>query len=391
MTGVPTHLQHILEQAYPAFSEGEIRRRRAAMEGTMAQFGVDHALIVGAFRVGPAIGWLTGWPVTQQGMLILTPGEMPKLFIQYYNHLPNAREIARDCDVEWGLHVTLPNAIEEIKRRGGGTVGILGSLSVTQLVALKADFGHLVDLGPGYGPLRLVKSDEELDWMRIGAAFSDMGVAALADGLALGMNERQLGDLVERAYIAEGGLNVIHFMGVAAMDDPDCCVPRQYPRTREVRQGDMLSCEITANFWDHGGQVLRSFTIGADPTPLYKDLHDTAEAAFAAIKGVLRAGTHAQEIVDAATLIDEAGFTIYDDLVHGFGGGYLPPILGIPSRPNHPVPDMTLEAGMVLVVQPNVITPDERAGVQTGEALIITEDGTERLHDYPEGLGRIDP
>jgi hypothetical protein len=33
-----------------------------------------------------------------------------------------------------------------------------------------------------------------------------------------------------------------------------------------------------------------------------------------------------------------------------------------------------------VVVHPNVVTPDERAGVQVGELLLVTEKGAERLH-----------
>ena len=36
------------------------------------------------------------------------------------------------------------------------------------------------------------------------------------------------------------------------------------------------------------------------------------------------------------TVIEDAGFTIYDDLMHGFGGGYFPPVLGSRSRPAAP-------------------------------------------------------
>jgi Xaa-Pro aminopeptidase len=50
------------------------------------------------------------------------------------------------------------------------------------------------------------------------------------------------------------------------------------------------------------------------------------------------------------------------------------------------VPDFTFRAGMTVVVQPNVVTPDETAGVQTGELLLVTADGAERLHAVPRGL-----
>src|SRR5256885_3875003 len=91
----------------------------------------------------------------------------------------------------------------------------------------------------------------------------------------------------------------------------------------------------------------------------------------------------------AARVIEDAGFTVYDDLMHGFGGGYFPPVLGSKSRQAGPLPQMTLEAGMTCVVQPNVITPDQKAGVQVGELVLVTETGFERLHRAKRGLFRI--
>jgi len=35
------------------------------------------------------------------------------------------------------------------------------------------------------------------------------------------------------------------------------------------------------------------------------------------------------------------------------------------------------------VIQPNVITADERMGVQVGELVRVTRDGVESLHRYP--------
>lgn len=393
MSQFPERLQGILDQPYPAFSAGEMDRRRHAFGAAMERRGCRHALLRGAFRVGPGIQWLSGWPVTQEAILLLSPGEVPKLYVQYYNHLPHARELAYQCDVEWGGINSLETALDELERRGGcaGALAVLGSFSVTQHAMLAAKANELVDMGRDYGRLRTIKSDEELDWLRIGAGLSDMGVAALPQDLRLGMTERQVGDLVERAYMPRGGVNLIHFFGITEMAKPDCCVPRQFASTRQVAVGDALFCEISANFWDYGGQVLRTFTIGADPTPLYQDLHDVAEAAFEAICGVLKPGARPAEIIEAAAVIEDGGFTIWDDLVHGFGGGYLPPILGCKSRMIEPLPDMTIEAGMVLVVQPNVITTDHRAGVQTGEMLLITETGPERMHAFPPGMRRIDP
>jgi Xaa-Pro aminopeptidase len=104
--------------------------------------------------------------------------------------------------------------------------------------------------------------------------------------------------------------------------------------------------------------------------------------------GALRPGVSARELAIGVRTIEQAGFTFYDDLVHGFGGGYFPPILGTKSRPAGALPDMTLEENMTLVVQPNVITRDQKAGVQVGEMIRVTRTGFELMHSTPRGLFR---
>jgi Xaa-Pro aminopeptidase len=234
--------------------------------------------------------------------------------------------------------------------------------------------------------LRLIKSEEEIDWLRIGAALSDLGLSSLLSGIKPGLTERELGNLVERAYVGEGGTTFIHYIGVTSMADPHICVPPQFHSSRKVKAGDVVFCELSASWWDYSGQVLRSFTVDAEPTPLYRALHETAEAAFDAVTSVMRHGTTMREIIEAAGVIEERGFTIYDDLMHGFGGGYFPPILGSRSRPAGPLPEMTLEENMTVVVQPNVIAPREGAGVQVGELVRVTRTGFERLHRAPRGF-----
>jgi Xaa-Pro dipeptidase len=83
----------------------------------------------------------------------------------------------------------------------------------------------------------------------------------------------------------------------------------------------------------------------------------------------------------------DKGFVTVDDLVHGFGGGYLAPVLSHRAPPTGPHAEPLVE-GMTVVVQPNVATPDLSAGVQTGELYEITADGARSLHAFPTGLLR---
>lgn len=373
---------------HPRFSPAELDRRRIALVDEMTDAGVDSLVVYGADRSGSAVQWLAEWPVTREAALVVTPGRRDALFVQFYNHVPAAQRFATRADVSWGGPSTVESIITELKRRGARRVGTIGPLGWRTHRRL-ADGFEMVGLDTAYTRLRLIKSPEELAWLRTGAALSDRAIEAVRDGVRPGMKETELGAMCESAYLATGATNHIHYFAVTAMTDPDMCVPSQWPRNREIRVGDIITCEISASWWGYAGQVLRSMTVGAEPTPLYRNLHAAAEAAFDAICAVLRPGARPEEVVKAAMVIEKSAFTTHDDLVHGYGGGYLPPVLGSASRMNEPLPDMVFEEGMTVVVQPNVVTPDETAGVQTGGLVAITRDGVEHLQHTLPGLWRV--
>jgi Xaa-Pro dipeptidase len=388
---LPPHLQKIVTAEYPQFSDAEMDRRRTAIEDLLLDEGLDHLVFCGANRFGSAVQWLTGWPVTAEAVGVLSPGRPDTLFVQHVNHVPLARRLADRAEVAWGGQSSIRATMGALESRGAraGSIGVIGPMTFEQHAMLSAKFGKVASLNRAYTRLRQIKSAEEIDWMRIGAAFTDRGMAWLSNGLRAGLTERELGDLVERAYISAGGTNVIHFFGVTSMFDPHVAVPAQFPANRAVRRGDIVFAEISAAFWEHPGQVLRSFAVGDEPPKLYRELHDVADAAFTAIAAVLKDGAMPSEVIAASHVIEDAGFTIIDDLLHGYGGGYLPPVLGSKSRPAGMIPDEPFRAGMTVVIQPNVVTPDGQAGVQTGEMVLITETGIEPFHDMPRGLVRV--
>src|SRR5689334_4481017 len=174
-------------------------RRRGAVESLLAQAGCDHLLFCGANRFGSAVQWLTQWPVTAEAVGVLTPGQRDALFVQHVNHAPQASLLADKADVLWGGASCIGKAIEVLEKRGAkqGRVANMGPLTADQHAALAAKFGPPKNLGRDYTKLRQVKSAEEIDWLRIGAHFTDLGMLALRDNLRPGVNERELGDMIE--------------------------------------------------------------------------------------------------------------------------------------------------------------------------------------------------
>jgi Xaa-Pro dipeptidase len=373
---------------FAGFSTEEMARRRRALEGVMEAEGVDHVVLYGANRSGSAVSWLTGWPVTREAHVLVTRREPDVLLVSFYNHVPEARRRATAADVRFPGDDPAAALVELLRARGaeGRPVGFVGSLPYDQHAVL-AGGRRLVDLSRAHTRLRLRKSAEEVRALRHAAALTDAAAEALLGSPLVGCTEHELTARIEQAYVSRGGMHHIHYVGVTPMAAPDRSVPAQWPSARQVEAGDLLTFELSAAVApEYSGQLLRSVTVAAEPTAQVQRLHEVAEAALDAVAARLRPGVHAQDLVEAAGVIEDAGFTTVDDLVHGFGGGYLPPVIGSRSRAIRPTPDVTLESGMTLVVQPNVATPDGRLGVQTGELLLVTAEGPERLHGFPRGL-----
>ena len=219
--------------------------------------------------------------------------------------------------------------------------------------------------------------------MRRAASITDQALLALIDAAVPGTTELGLQAATASAAIRAGGQPHFLYLSSTSMVSPDRIVPQQDLTSRRLQQGDVVFFELSSSYGGYSGQVLRTLAIQVEPTSLYRHLLDVAWEAFDAIATTIRPGATAQDVVKAGSIIEGRGFTICDDLVHGYGGGYLPPVLRTPSTAHIPVPDFIFEENMTLVIQPNVVTADNAAGIQVGELVRVARNGVERLHKVP--------
>ncbi|HEV2581048.1 MAG TPA: Xaa-Pro peptidase family protein [Ktedonobacteraceae bacterium] len=372
---------------YPRFSSAEYARRNAAVRAAMQEADLAALIIYGTPGAYNEVLYLSNFLTTRESMLVFPIEGEPTLFVQMYNHVPNARRVASIADVRWGGPDTSLAAAGNLQERAlaASRIGLLGALPYKSYESLKRALPHatFIDFSRQVSQLRLVKSDEEIAFLRKGAEFSNLAVAALAREARPGITEYQLAAIVEGAYLGLGGSTHIHYMATTPMSNPAACVPAQSQSNRVLEKGDILITEISAHYHGYPGQILRPFAIAAPPTPPYQRMYDVAAEAFQRIAHVIRPGATSDDVLDAAEYIHTSGYTICDDLVHGFGGGYLPPILRTRRTSATPQAPFTFRENMTIVIQPNIITPDERMGIQVGELMRVTRDGIESLHHYP--------
>lgn len=372
---------------YPRFSDAEFANRYARVRSSMREANLSALILHGTSGSYQEIQFLSNFVVTREAMLVFPLDGEPTMFVQYYNHVPNARRVSSISDIRWGgidiAAVTASNIHE--RSLGQSQIGIINTMPLKHYETLKKALpgATFVDFTSKLQQLRLIKSDEELLFLRKGAQFSDLAIEALEREARPGITEHELAAIIESAYLGLGGKNHIHYMASTSMLNPQVCVPAQQQSNRRLEKGDVLITEISALYHGYPGQILRPFAIGTPPTPEYQRIYDVATGVYQRITEVIRDGTSIDEVLDAAEYIHTRGYTIYDDLLHGFGGGYLPPVLRTRKTSTKTPPPFIFCENMTIVIQPNVITTDERMGVQVGELVRITKHGVESLHHYP--------
>ena len=370
---------------YPTFSDQEMTRRHKAIENLMEQQGVDALMVYGTGRYASDIYWLTDWPSSREAYVLMQKGQEPVVLMQLFNHFPMARVMSVIKDVRWAGANTSNSVVELIRERGleAKQIALVGSIPYQHYNKISATFpkASFVDLGGKMRLMRTIRSPEEIERIRFASKLTDQSIQALAEGLKEGMREDEIPAIIEPVYLRQGGYAGIHFMSSMPMRNPDFPVPSQFHSSRKLQKGDCLITEISGAYSGYSGQIHRTFSIGEAPTPEWRKMHDVALEAFETLAKVIKDGTTTTEAEEAAEIIHRRGYSIYDDLIHGVN--QYPPIFQTKTTRRHESREMSFRENMVIVIQPNVMTVDEKMGLQFGETLVVTKNGCESLNAYP--------
>ncbi len=393
------------EEWYPRFSEKEMSRRHAAAKDLMDEEGLDALLFFGlggTNRNAQAnIYWLSCYRDFNHCYLIFPKEGPPSLFTGLYNHLHNAQMQCIFEDVRHGAYGNPERMADQLDALdlGNARIGLVG---INPRFKILLPFEHMeylttrfpeaqwMDVSARFRDLRLIKSDEEIEWLTEAARLTDLAMEAAVTHAKPGIPEIELSGRMAAAFREQGGEQMVQFVTATPMANPRTPVPWQNPTRRKLEAGDVLIMEISAAYYGYAGQSLRTFTIGADPTPPYQALLDAAIEVFEGVGKTMKAENSAQAVFEATDPLPERGFQIYDSLAHGFGTDLLQPSIGI-SGSNYLAPpaDFKYRENMVMVIQPNPMDSEGR-GVQMGDMGIVTQEGFRSLHTFPMKTFRCD-
>lgn len=237
--------------------------------------------------------------------------------------------------------------------------------------------------------LTLVKSATELQYIREAARIADIGMTRFMDSLAVGRSELELAGEIYHALLTSGSGLAASPINLVSGDRS--CFSHGAPTDRRLRSGDFGNVEFGATFKRYTSTIGRQFCLGP-PTARMRELMDLVGRASDACLAEIRAGVAAVVPHEAAKrVIADAGLN--HGRVHLSGYGLAP---GSPPGWAEPIhlfggSSYTLQAGMVLTVEPPVFLGEERLGARIIDNVLVTPDGAEVLSRFPRGLMVIEP
>jgi Xaa-Pro dipeptidase len=219
---------------------------------------------------------------------------------------------------------------------------------------------------------RMIKVPWEVSLLRsVGRAAHEMHYEALAESKA-GDSELEIAARLAAGLFARQA-DTLKELIVGSGDRSWHANPA--PTTRRLQPGDMVRLDIVAASRGYLSDCARTAVVG-EPTSaqraIWNELLDLRQQAFDMIKP----GASTRQIYRAyARRLEAFGYRPIDFLGHGLG-------LTVHEAPYiDRFSDTTLEAGMVLAIEPYLMLPDRNWGFQLEDEVLVTETGCQRLTD----------
>ena len=275
---------------------------------------------------------------------------------------------------------SLARAIEE-RDLAGATIGLdMSEISVSQFGEIESTLpdAKLVDAGPDFSELRMIKTPEEIDRLRGAVAGVERGHTAVREHLAEGMTELELAAIVKRAVTDEHTDRYIVHVSAGGRGSY-VLAPTETP----LRRGGLLSVDVCSIHKNYCGDMFHVYAFGEQRSDAL-EVHAALDEVNSLLIRALRPGVSASELYELGeSEVKKRGLELALDFVgHGIGiDVHEPPYLVRDS-------DTVLQRNMVVVLEVAVRRFD--LGHLSAEiTCLLTGSGCEILNNQPYTITQV--
>ncbi len=244
---------------------------------------------------------------------------------------------------------------------------------------------HWVDATGVIKQSRIVKSQAEIEQIRITNEVASMGYQAAREMMAAGVREAEVAGAVEGRIYGRGVgyKNVTRARGycfvMSGVNSVNSWRPFCVSTDKRLAWGEPVLVELDAMTNGYFNDLTRTFFVGT-PEAKAKSIFDTVQEAVNTVIAWVKPGVRCSDLdALARRVIDKAGYGEYFNHQLGHGVGlqfHEPPTL-------HPASQDILEEGMVFAIEPAIYIPGF-GGVRLEDNLVVTKNGCQDLCPFPQ-------
>ncbi len=227
--------------------------------------------------------------------------------------------------------------------------------------------------------LRSIKDRSEIELIRKSVKINQRAFEAIRAQLTASQTELQIAHNLEHQMRAFGATRC-SFDPIVAVG-PRSALPHAFPTSASVGDHPLLLIDWGAEYQHYASDLTRVLVTAKIPPKLRKIYEVVLAAQETAIK-LIRPGVSLKKVDAAARgVIESAGYQKY--FGHGLGHSFGLEIHESPFL--SPIASGTLEAGMVVTVEPGIYLPGW-GGIRIEDDILVTQNGYEVLSDLPKQL-----
>lgn len=243
----------------------------------------------------------------------------------------------------------------------------------------------LVDCSGTVEKVRMVKSPQEIEYIRKGALAASEGTRQAVATIAEGKTENDVAAAAYRGLILGGS----EYMGLAPFiaSGPRSALAHATWSGRGIEKGDVVFLEMAGSFHRYHGALMRTVSVGK-PSDDVKAKSDAVIAGLGAAVETIRPGVTSDQVDKACRgTIAKAGYGQYFTHRTGYSIGVaFPPDWGEGHIMSLKDGDqMVLQEGMTFHMVPATLVYG-RHGIGFSETVLVTGNGCEVLGDFQREL-----
>ena len=282
---------------------------------------------------------------------------------------------------DWFDGEFMPEAVFKILEKEGligKTIGVNSTAPAFNILDIGARANiKFVNSRPLLEEMRIIKTNEELESLRIAASIADNAFSEVIKYIKPGLKEADIKNFLYSEMMKNGGCNP---EGIVA-SGPNSSYGHYMSGGRIVEPNDVVLLDFGCTYNDLYSDISRVVFVGGISDE-NKKLYEICRKATEAGEAAAFEGAYIPDIDKAARdIIDNAGYKEYFDHRLGHGIGYMV----------HEAPDIKasntrkLEKGMCFSIEPGINIPG-KIGMRIEDIVAITEAGTEILNKSTHDL-----